>query len=132
MEASYTPPSGLNADTIICRDDYIEVTWDGAQNREKVRQSNLDTLAAAEILKAKGLSIRLFFCIRRHPLVANPAAFDEVLKIFRAVSFERLVLCGDPPPMVMSLATSVISSFNKELDITFIKDPARALAWLRR
>ena len=132
MEASYTPPPGLNIDTIICRDDYIEVTWDGTQNREKVRRSNRDALAAAETLKAKGLPVRLFICVRHHPLLANPGAFDEVLKILRAVSFERMVLCGDLPPMVMSLVTSVIASFNKELDISFIEDPARALTWLRR
>lgn len=121
-----------NQNTVTLRDDYIEVVWDGPQEAEKVRGSNADTQAAAAQLQAEHKPVRLLLYIQHHPLMANIGGFMEVLKVFRMVPFDRVVICGTLPGPVMQLTTVIISSFHAEFDIKYIADQEAALVWLRR
>jgi len=125
-----TEPSSPSENTVIPHDDYIEIIWDGAQNADKVRRSNAQILAAAETLQANQKPLLLSLFIQNHPLAPNMAAFNEALKMFRAVSFERLAISGTLPPTIMTLVTTVIASFDKELEIAYFNTKPEALSWL--
>ncbi len=128
-EDTSTPASGVNS--VVMHDDYIQAIWDGAQDVTKVRQTNIETLKWAEVIRAQGKPILLSLEVINHPLMPNMAAFKEVMKVFRAISFDKVVICGTVSPMLMSLITTVMSSFKKEIQINYIADPEAALAWLR-
>jgi len=125
------PISAPGVNSVVIHDDYIEIIWDGAQNVDKVRQTNLEAAKGAEILKSKGKPVLGSLLIRNHPLTPNIAAFQEVLKMFRATSPNRVVICGTVSPMIMTLVATVTSSFNREIEIAYIADPDAALSWLR-
>jgi hypothetical protein len=125
------PQPQPNQNSAAAHEDYIEVVWDGAQNAEKVRQTNIDTLALAEQFRANNKPVRVSIHIQNHPLMPNMGAFREVLNIFRAVSIDRLAISGTVSPGIMTLISTVISSFDKSLDIKYFSDPQEGLVWLR-
>jgi hypothetical protein len=120
-----------NVNTVVTYDDYIDVTWDGSQDVDKIRQSNLEIFKAAGILKSQNKPILLLLYIQNHPLKTDPNAFDEALKIFRIVTFDRMAIGGTVPPSVGMLISDSISSFNKELEMEYFGDRQEALTWLR-
>lgn len=116
--------------TVIPYSDYIEMIWDGAQNAEKVQKSNLEVLAAAEKIRATGKPVLISVFIQNHPNSANLGAFKEVLKLFNAVEANRVSISGAVPPMILSLITTVVASFNKQVEIKYFRDQNVALHWL--
>lgn len=119
-----------NQNTVILHSNYVEMIWDGAQNAEKVRKSNLEVIAAAEKIQATGMPILISVSIQNHPKLPDMGAFKEVLKLFDAIEASRLSISGAVPPMVLSLITTVIASFNKQLEIKYFRDQNAALDWL--
>jgi hypothetical protein len=120
-----------STNTVILRDNFIDVIWDGPQDKAKVEKSNADTIAAAKKLQDQHKPLLLSIHIQNHPLRPDLGAYTEVLKIFRSgVTFERLVISGDLPKTIGTLVTTVIESFDGELEICFIPDTKEALAWL--
>jgi len=117
-------------DIITLREDFIDVVWDGAQNADKVRQSNVEALGAVEKLQGSGKPVLLSLHFQHHPAMPNLGAFREVLKMFRAANFKRVVISGDVSSRMMSLVSTIVSSFDKEVEITYIKDRSEALKWL--
>src|SRR5665213_189560 len=79
---------------VIAHDNYIEVVWDGPQDVNTVSKTNAEAVKAAELLKSKGKPILLSLDVQNHPLTPNMGAFKEVIKIFRAVSFDRIAVSG--------------------------------------
>lgn len=123
--------STSTTNSVTRHDDYIEVIWHGAQSSEKVSQSNAKAIEAAKELEAKNRPILLSLCILDHPLKPNMGAFKESLEILHQVSFSRVVICGNLPLPLLELVSTVISSFNRELEIAYFVDPKEALVWLR-
>ena len=122
----------MGSNTVIAHDDYIQVVWDGPQNADKVRQSNVDTLAAVSQLKSKNRPILISFRIQNHPPNSDLGAFKEVLKIFDAAdNIDRIAISGKLPHMIMSLVSTVTNSFNKSLEIKYFDDQVQAMAWLK-
>jgi hypothetical protein len=104
-------------DSVVIHEDYIEVIWIGPQDRDKVRQTNIDALKGANELTSRNKPILLLIEVRNHPLKPNIGAFKEVLKIFQAVNFDRMAICGTVPASLGTLISTIISSFNKEFEI---------------
>jgi|GEM_PF-2717460 hypothetical protein len=120
-----------NTNTVITHNDYIEVIWEGPQNSEKVHQSNVETLKAVEIIQSKHKPLLLLLRIYNHPLAPNMEAFQEVLKIFQAITFNKVAISGTVSPQMETLIASVVSSINEEVELAYIAEPEEALAWLR-
>lgn len=127
--APANPASG--SDIVIAHDDYIEIIWDGPQNADTVRRSNVDTQTAAQVFQKDGKSILAMLHIQHQPQMPDIGAFEEVLKIFQAVEFNRLAIAGTIPPSLMALVTTIIGSFEREFDIKYFMQPQEALVWLR-
>jgi hypothetical protein len=123
--------SPMDSNSVTYRPDYIEVIWRGAQNAEKVRVTNIEFLTAAKRFQAEHKPVLAFLKILNHPAMPNMAAFAEVITIFQAVPFDRLAVSGDLPATVMPLITTVIETFNRQLEIKYLKNPDEALVWLR-
>lgn len=116
--------------TVIAHSDYVEVVWDGPQGVEKVQKTNAEALAAAEQLKAAGKTVRISLDIQNHPLAPNMGAFREVLKMFGAVEISRLSISGNVPSTILSLITTVIASFSKQLEVKYFPTQPEAVTWL--
>ena len=128
---SILPLSSPGVNSVVAHDDYIEVIWDGAQDATKVRQTNLESLKAAEFLKSKNKPILLSLSIRNHPTMPDVGAFHEILKVFRAITFDRVAISGSISPRIMTLVSTITGSFNKEMEISYFTDPNEALSWLK-
>lgn len=116
---------------VLLHDDYIEVIWVGEQTLDKVKASSTLTQSYSKELESKGLPVLLMLKIIDHPMSANWKAYKEILKIFDAVSFSRVVITGNLPPILATLVTGVINSFNSDFEICHIEDEIEALAWLK-
>ena len=117
--------------TVTLQPDYIEVIWRGAQTADKVRLSNNQVLAAAEQLQTQHKPLAIYLQILNHPEMPNMEAFYEVLKVFQAVSFDRLAVSGKLPATMMPLIKTVIKSYNRQMELEFFDEPDKALAWLK-
>lgn len=129
MSPNDSNPTDTNS--VTYHPDYIEVVWHGAQNAEKVRATNNEVLVAAKKLQAEGKPFLASLTILNHPAMPNMSAFSEVLKIFQAIPFDRLAICGDLPSTMMPLITTVIGTFNRQMEIKYLKTPEEGLAWLK-
>jgi len=127
-----TPTEEAPAKNIVTlQDDYINVVWDGGQNADKVHTTRLEVAEAAQQLSALHKPVLLRLVIEHHPLMPNMGVLQEVLKIFRTVDFDRMVVCGNLPKPMMTLVSSIIASFHIEFEIEFMADPDEALTWLK-
>ena len=115
---------------VIAHDNYIEVVWDGPQDVNTVSKTNAEAVKAAELLKSKGKPILLSLDVQNHPLTPNMGAFKEVIKIFRVVSFDRIAVSGSIAPTIMTLVSTVTSSFNREFEISYFVNQKEAVSWL--
>jgi len=128
MDTTDTSPPDINS--VTYHPDYIEVVWRGPQNAEKVRATNVEFLTAAKRLQADHKPVLAFLNIVNHPAMPNMSAFAEVITIFQAVPFDRLAVSGELSSVVAPLMMTVIDTFNREMEIKYLKNPDEALAWL--
>lgn len=123
--------SGTN--TVTLHSDYIEAVWYGRQTPESIRGANEKILAASEQLVARHQPVLLSVDIRigEYHSLPHMAAYDEVVKLFRAVTFDRVVVSGKLPAVLRPLLMSIIGGFNRQMAIKYVVDPDEAKAWLK-
>jgi hypothetical protein len=130
---SQTAEPSVGRNVVVAHDNYIEVIWDGAQSADMVRRSNVEIVKAAKVLQSAGKPMLVLLSIRNLPLKPDMGAFEEVVNIFRAVTFDRIAVVGTLPPLVRLLASTVESSLGGgEFEISYFADPGQALSWLTR
>jgi hypothetical protein len=120
-----------DTNSVTLQPDYIEVVWRGAQTADKVRVSNNQVLAAAQQFQTQHKPLVLYLQILNHPEMPNMEAFYEVLKVFQAVTFDRLAVCGKLPATMMPLIKTVIKSYNRQMELELFEESDKALAWLK-
>ena len=121
----------MDSNTVTPHPDYIEVVWRGAQSVDKIRASNSETLTAVNKLKANKKPLLVLLYIIDHPDFPNMEGLVEVISAIRATPLDRLAVCGDVPPTVMPLIATVIATFNRQMEVKYLKKYDDALTWLK-
>lgn len=119
------------ANSVILHTDYIEIIWRGEQSVDKMRTTNLEALAAAEKLRAYHKPILASLIIVNHPDMPNMTALAELLIVFQTMPFDRLAVSGDIPKTMMPLIKTVISTYNRQMEINYKEETADAVTWLK-
>lgn len=116
---------------VVLQDGYIEVIISGHQDKEKIRQLNLDAEQVFDKFKSQNKSLLILVTLKNLDSTPNIGAFKESLKIFEVEQLERLAMTGDLPELMMSIIDNVINSLSRGLEIKYFKDRTEAIAWLK-
>jgi SpoIIAA-like len=127
---SKDPPKPSGYIKLVPHDAYMEVVISGSQTRETMHNATIETELAAREFTANNKPVHVLVQLDDIDYKPNLGAFQEAIKSFHKISFNRLAIYGELSKMVMTLVDTAISSFSSEFEMKYFSTREEAIVWL--